>query len=150
MRSEGRYIGLGLSSFVEPTGMGRRLYARRGMSQVPAYDSATIKLDPSGTVRAYLSTPSQGQGQETTFTQLLSQEMGVQLPDIAIILGDTELCPSGSGTFASRSIVSAGSALVLAARKARQKLLCAAAHLLRAPVDELEIEGGRIFSKTQL
>src|SRR3990172_12926442 len=149
MRSEGRYIGLGLSSFVEPTGMGRRLYARRGMSQVPAYDSATIKVDPSGTVRAYLSTPSQGQGQETTFAQLLADELGVKFQQIKVSLGDTDLCPSGSGTFASRSIVSAGSALVLAARDMRRKLLCAAAHLLRAPVDELEIEGGRIFSKTQ-
>ncbi|MBI4479144.1 MAG: xanthine dehydrogenase family protein [Acidobacteria bacterium] len=149
LRAKRRYLGVGFSSFVEPTGMGRSIYARRGMSQVPGYDSATVKLDPTGTVRAFVSTPSQGQGQETSFAQLLSEEMGFALEDIVISLGDTEVCPPGTGTFASRSIVSGGSALILAARKAHQKILCAAAHLLRVPVEELEIQQGRIFSETQ-
>ena len=147
LRGQNRYVGVGLSSFIEPTGMGQKVYRRRGMVQVPAFDSATIKVDPSGTVRAYLSTPSQGQGQETSFAQLLAEELGFRIEDIAIFLGDTETCPSGNGTFASRSIVSAGSALVLAARRVRQKLLAGAAHLLQVPSGELEIQEGRIFAK---
>lgn len=146
---QGRYVGVGLSVFIEPTGMGRKVYGRRGMVQVPAFDSATVKVDESGTVRAYLSTPSQGQGQETSFAQMLSDELGVRLEDISISLGDTELCPSGNGTFASRSIVSAGSAMVLAARVVRQRLLMAAAHLLQVPSEELQIQGGRIFGKAR-
>ncbi len=144
-----RYVGVGLSSFIEPTGMGRKVYGRRGMAQVPAFDSATIKVDPSGTVRAYLSTPSQGQGMETCFAQMLSDEIGISLGNIAIYLGDTETCPSGNGTFASRSIVSAGSALVLAARGVRTKLLAVGAHLLKVPPDELEIQEDQIFIKSQ-
>lgn len=129
--------------------MGRRVYRHRGMAQMPAFDSATIKIDPSGTVRAYLSTPSQGQGQETSFAQMLADELGVRLEDIAISLGDTELCPPGNGTFASRSIAGAGSALVLAARRIRQKLLAGAAHLLKVPSEELEMQEGRIFVKAR-
>jgi aerobic carbon-monoxide dehydrogenase large subunit len=148
-RAEGRFVGVGLSSFVEPTGMGRRVYGKRGMAQVPAFDSATVKVDPSGTVRAYLSTPSQGQGMETCFAQMLADELGVPFESVAVFLGDTEVCPSGNGTFASRSIVSAGSALLLAARSVRSKLLALAGHRLSAAPEELEISAGRAFLTRQ-
>jgi carbon-monoxide dehydrogenase large subunit len=145
LRKQNRYVGIGLSSFIEPTGMGRRVYGGRGMAHVPAFDSAAIKLDPSGTVRAYLSTPSQGQGMETCFAQMLSDELGIGLGNISITLGDTEACPSGNGTFASRSIVSAGSALVLAARAVRAKLLAVGSERLKVHPEELAIEQDRIF-----
>ena len=144
LRGQRRYIGIGLASFIEPTGMGRKVFRRRGMTEIPAFDSATVKVDPCGTTRAYLSTPSQGQGQETTFAQLLADEMGLRIEDVSISLGDTESCPSGNGTFASRSLVSAGSALVLAAREMRRKLLCAAGRILRVSPDELAIHDGKI------
>lgn len=144
-RAEGRYVGIGLSSFVEPTGMGRRVYGKRGMKQVPAFDSATLKVDPSGTVRAYLSTPSQGQGMETSFAQMLADELGVEMASVAVFLGDTEVCPAGNGTFASRSMVSAGSALLLAARKVRSKLLALGAHRFKVLAEDLKISGGRIY-----
>lgn len=147
LRAQGRFIGIGLSSFIEPTGMGRRVFRRRGMAEVPGFDSARIKVDPSGTVRAFLSTPSQGQGQETTFAQILADEMGVSLEDISISLGDTDSCPIGCGTFSSRSIVSAGSALALAARDIRQKLLSAAGHMLQVSPDELRMEDSEISVK---
>ncbi len=145
-RARGRYLGLGFSSFIEPTGMGRRVYGKRGMKQVPSFDSATVKVDPSGTVRAYLSTPSQGQGMETSFAQMLADEMGVDLSSVTVFLGDTEVCPAGNGTFASRSIVSAGSALLLAARSVRSKLLALAAPLLGAAPEDLQVAAGRVFA----
>ena len=150
LRAEGRYLGIGLAAFIEPTGMGQRAFKHRGMAEVPGFDSATVRMDSDGTVRAYISTPSQGQGQETTFAQILADEIGVKIDDVIISLGDTETCPFGTGTFASRSLVSGGSALVLAARELRQRLLCAAGHLLRIPPVALEIRQGKVWAKERL
>jgi len=150
LRVEGRYLGIGLATFIEPTGMGQRVFRHRGMAEVPGFDSATVRMDPGGTVRAYVSTPSQGQGQETTFAQILADELGVKSEDVIISLGDTETCPFGTGTFASRSLVSGGSALALAAREMRKKLLCGAGQVLRIPPADLEIRQGKVWVKGKL
>ncbi len=150
LRVEGRYLGIGISSFIEPTGMGQRVFKHRGMAEVPGFDSATVRMDPAGTVRAYISTPSQGQGQETTFAQILADEIGVKSENVIIYLGDTETCPFGTGTFASRSLVSGGSALVLAARELRKKLLCGAGQLFGASPADLEIRQGKVWVKERL
>jgi carbon-monoxide dehydrogenase large subunit len=128
-RGEGRLLGIGLACFVEPTGMGRGTYRRRGMLQMPAFDSATLRIDRKGHLEAYVSTPSQGQSQQTTFAQMLSQALGIPLETIQVYLGDTATCPYGSGTFASRSIVSGGGAILQATEKLRERLVrLAAAH----------------------
>lgn len=137
-RAQGRLLGIGIACFVEPTGMGRGTYRKRGMVQVPAFDAATLRVGPEGEVEAFVSTPSQGQGQYTTLAQLLSQALGVPLEEIRVHLGDTAYCPYGTGTFASRSMVSGGGALLKAARKLREKLvLLAAAHW---DVDPVHVE----------
>jgi len=101
----------------------------RGMVNIPAFDSAILRVDRRGHLEAFISTPSQGQGQCTTFSQLLCETMGVPMEAIRIHLGDTATCPYGSGTFASRSMVSGGGALLKAAGKLREKLVhLAAAH----------------------
>ena len=127
-RAQGRVLGIGLACFVEVTGMGRATYRLRGMDDIPAYDAATINVDRWGGVAVAVSTPSQGQKQQTTFAQLLAAELGIPHTAISVTLGDTATTPYGSGTFASRSLVSGGGALVQGARKLRQKLIdiCAA------------------------
>ena len=127
--NEGRMLGIGLSCFVELTGMGRGTYRKRGMVNVPAFDAASLRVDRKGQIDVFVSTPSQGQGQKTTFAQLLSEALGVSFENIRVHLGDTAITPYGSGTFASRSMVSGGGALLKAAEKMRWKLVqLAAAH----------------------
>lgn len=127
-KQQGHMLGIGLSCFVEVTGMGRATYRLRGMEDIPAFDAATIVVDRWGRVSVAVSTPSQGQKQRTTFAQLLAEALGIPHSSIDVTLGDTATTPYGSGTFASRSLVSGGGALVMGARKLREKLvqICAA------------------------
>jgi carbon-monoxide dehydrogenase large subunit len=141
---DGRYRGVGIGCYNEFTGMGCGTFRRRGMIQVPGYDAATIKVDPTGQVRAYCSAASQGQGHATTLAQILADELGVSLADTTVMPTDTDSCPYGSGTFASRTIVVNGGAMILAARKLREKVLRVAAHKLEAAVEDLLLEGGVI------
>jgi carbon-monoxide dehydrogenase large subunit len=138
----GRVRGIGIGCYNEFTGMGCGTFRRRGMVQVPGYDAATIKVDPSGQVRAFCSAASQGQGHATVLAQIVADELGVPLADTVIMPTDTDTCPYGTGTFASRTIVVNGGALILAARKVRQKILRLAAHRLEAAVDDLVISEG--------
>ncbi len=139
---DGRYRGIGIACYNEFTGMGCGTFRRRGMVQVPGYDAATIKVEPSGQVRAFCSAASQGQGHATTLAQILADELGVDLADATIMPTDTDSSPYGSGTFGSRTIVVNGGAIILAARKLRDKVLRLAAHRLEAAADDLVLEAG--------
>jgi carbon-monoxide dehydrogenase large subunit len=141
---DGRYRGVGIGCYNEFTGMGCGTFRRRGMIQVPGYDAATVKMDPTGQVRAYCSAASQGQGHATTLAQILADELGVSLADTTVMPTDTDSCPYGSGTFASRTIVVNGGAMILAARKLKQMVLRVAAHRLEAAAEDLLLEGGVI------
>jgi aerobic carbon-monoxide dehydrogenase large subunit len=140
----GRYRGIGLCSYVEFTGMGAGTFRRRGMTQVSGHDAAIVRVEPTGEVRGFVSAASQGQGHATTFAQVLADELGVEMERVTIVEGDTERCPHGSGSFASRSLVASGGALVLAARRVREKMTRIAAHMLEAAPGDLAIEAGRI------
>lgn len=140
-----RSLGIGICCYNEFTGMGSAVFRRRGMAHVPGYDSATVKIEPSGQVRAFVSAASQGQGHATVMAQILAEELGVKLRDATVEGGDTDTCPYGTGTFASRTVVASGGALSLAARRVRDKVLRIAAHHLAAPVEDLVIEGGEIW-----
>jgi carbon-monoxide dehydrogenase large subunit len=141
---EGRRRGIGVCAYTEFTGMGAGTFRRRGMVQVSGYDAATVRVEPSGEVRGFLSATSQGQGHATAFAQVLADEMGVPLEAVTIVEGDTERCPDGSGSFASRSTVVSGGALILAARRVREKVLALAAHMLEAAPADLVVENGAI------
>jgi aerobic carbon-monoxide dehydrogenase large subunit len=141
---DGRYRGIGLCAYTEFTGMGAGTFRRRGMVQVSGHDAATVRVEPTGEVRAFVSAASQGQGHATTFAQVLADELGVDLEAVNVVEGDTERCPHGSGSFASRSMVVSGGALILAARRVRDKLGRIAAHMLEAAPEDLAIERGRI------
>jgi carbon-monoxide dehydrogenase large subunit len=140
----GRYRGVGVCAYTEFTGMGSGTFRRRGMSQVSGYDSATVRVELTGEVRAFVSAASQGQGHATSLAQICADELGVDIAAVTIVEGDTERCPYGSGSFASRSIVVSGGALVLAARRVRDKIARIAGHMLEAAPEDLTIEGGTI------
>ena len=143
LRAAGRIVGVGLSAFVEYTGMGSETFLRRGMREVRGDDSAAVKVDGSGGVRAYVSTPSQGQGHETVFAQLVGETLGLSPEDVEVVPVDTASVPVGTGTFASRAMIAGGGALLQAAAGVRSKALQIAAHLLEAPAPDIEIAAGR-------
>ena len=122
-----RRLGIGMSCIVESTGMNRAVYRKRGMAHVPAFDSAVLRIDPGGGVEAFVSTPSQGQGQHASFRRLVGQGIGVPEESVRVVLGDTAVTPYGSGTFASRSMVSGGGAVLSAAGKMKERLCAVAA-----------------------
>ena len=122
-----RRLGVGVSCFVESTGMNRAVYRKRGMAHVPAFDSAVLRIDPGGGVEAFVSTPSQGQGHCASFRRLVGRALGLPEGSVRVVLGDTAVTPYGSGTFASRSMVSGGGAVLLAAAKMQEKLRAVAA-----------------------
>ena len=144
LTSAGKYRGVGVAAYTEFTGMGSGTFRRRGMKQVSGHDAATVRVEPTGEVRGFVSAASQGQGHATTLAQVLADELGVALEAVSIVEGDTERCPHGSGSFASRSMVVSGGALVLAARRVREKVAAIAAHMLEAAREDLTIEGGTI------
>ena len=132
-----RRLGIGISCFVESTGMNRAVYRKRGMAHVPAFDSAVLRIDPGGGVEVFVSTPSQGQGHCASFRRLVGRALGAPEGSVRIVLGDTAATPYGSGTFASRSMVSGGGAVLLAASKMQEKLRAVAA--ARWEVDRAEV-----------
>ena len=111
------------------------------------FDSCEIRVHPTGKVLARIGVQTQGQGHETTFAQIIAEELGFPVADIKIEYGDTDTAPYGLGTYASRSTPVAGAATAMAARKIRDKARKLAAHLLEASEDDLEWEPGKFSVK---
>jgi carbon-monoxide dehydrogenase large subunit len=143
-RASGRWIGIGFASYAELTGIGSKIPAAPGMPVNTGTETATLRIDPSGSVTAIFGIASHGQGLETTLAQVVADELGVRLEDVRIVQGDTAGRAYTTGTYASRSAVLAGGAGKLAAAALREKVLRAAAHLLEAHVDDLVAEGSRV------
>lgn len=143
-RAQGRLVGIGVSAFTEYTGMGPSTFARRGMMEIPGYDGATIIVNASG-VRAYVSCPSQGQGHETVFAQIVGQVLGLDPSEVDVCAVDTDVTPQGSGTFGSRAVVAGGGALMRAATQIKATALAIAARLLEASARDITVEDGRFF-----
>jgi aerobic carbon-monoxide dehydrogenase large subunit len=141
-RSQGRYLGIGFCTFSERTGYGTPAFAARGMEITPGYETVEIAMDPSGFVEARIGSSPHGQGLRTTLTQIIADEIGVEPRLIRVVHGDTDRTPYGFGTFASRSLVIAGGASLLAARKVRSKLTKIAGYLLEASADDIVLEAG--------
>ena len=96
------------------------------------YESATVRVEPSGKVKVFVGVSSHGQGHETTFAQIAADELGIPLEDITVHHGDTYADPFGTGTFESRSAVIGGGAVIRATRDMRDRVLRIAAHMLEA------------------
>lgn len=127
-RAAGRVLGIGWSTFVEPSGGG--------------FESGVIRIEQSGRVSAITGSSAQGQGHETTFAQVVADRLGVPVDHVVVQHGDTHGVPQSVGTFGSRSAISGGSALVQAADRVLDKARRMAAHLLEAAPDDLVFEGG--------
>jgi carbon-monoxide dehydrogenase large subunit len=141
-RSRGIYHGIGFATFSERTGYGSPAFAARGMEITPGWERVEIEMDPSGRIEARIGASPHGQGLRTTLAQIIADEVGVTPQEVRVVHGDTDRTPYGWGTFASRSLVIAGGASLLAARKIRHKLLIAASHVLEAAADDIVIEAG--------
>jgi carbon-monoxide dehydrogenase large subunit len=145
----GRHLGVGFANYTEQTAHGTPEWVKRGLPIVFGYESAQLTIDPSGEVTAAVGTSSQGQGHETSLAQLIAGTLGLELGRVTVRHGDTALSPYGMGTFASRSAVMAGGAVIRAAHELRDKLLQIAAQELETPADQLEIVAGVIGPRGQ-
>ncbi len=144
-RARGELMGIGISSFTEIVGAGpSHTFDILGLKM---FDSCEIRIHPTGKAIARFGTKSQGQGHETTYAQIIAEELGIPPEDIRIEEGDTDTAPYGLGTYASRSTPTAGAAGAMAARKIRDKARRIAAHLLEAAEEDLVWERGRFYVK---
>jgi carbon-monoxide dehydrogenase large subunit len=141
-RSEGRYLGVGFATFSERTGYGTPAFAARGMEVAPGWETVQLTMDPSGGVEARIGASPHGQGLRTTLAQLIADQLGLSPDRIKVVHGDTDRTPYGWGTFASRSLVIAGGASLLAARKVHAKLVKIASRLLEAAADDIVLQDG--------
>jgi len=131
-RAAGRYLGLGVACYVEGTGIG-------------PYEGCRVTVEPSGKVFVATGVGTQGQGHMTTFAQIVAEVLRVAPRDVSVRTGDTAAFGWGTGTFASRAAVVAGTAVSLAAQAVREKTRLVAASLLEARPDEIELEHGQAF-----
>ena len=144
-RSRGELMGIGLASFTEVVGAGHGTeYDIIGLRM---FDSAELRVHPTGKAVLKLGVKAQGQGHETTFAQIVAEELGIPADDVSVEEGDTDHTPYGLGTYASRSTPVAGAATAIISRKLRQKARSLAAHLLEVSEEDLEWERGRFFVK---
>ena len=145
--SNGKYLGLGLSSYVEICGLGPSQVAGAIGFQGGLWESAIVRFHPTGKVHVFIGASPHGQGEETTFAQIVASEIGVDADDVKIFHGDTDATPMGWGTYGSRTTAVGGAALAVAVRKIRDKAKVLAAHLLEASVDDMDYEDGKFFVK---
>ncbi|HEU0114554.1 MAG TPA: molybdopterin cofactor-binding domain-containing protein, partial [Thermomicrobiales bacterium] len=129
LRSQGRFLGIGLASYVEICGFG-------------PWESATVRVEPGGEVTIFTGISPHGQGQETTFAQLAADYIGADFDRVVVHHGDTGNTPQGNGTGGSRGLAVGGAALVLSLNRVRDKAMRLAAHLLEAASEDIELVDG--------
>ncbi|HEU5437662.1 MAG TPA: aerobic carbon-monoxide dehydrogenase large subunit [Ktedonobacterales bacterium] len=135
-RARGELMGIGISTFTEIVGAGpSHTFDILGIKM---FDSCEIRVHPTGSAIVRIGVQSQGQGHETTFAQIVAEELGLPVDNIVVEHGDTDTAPYGLGTYASRSTPVAGAATAVAARKIREKARHIAAHLLEVDPNDLE------------
>ena len=137
-RTDGRLMGIGLSTYIEACGIAPSAVVGALGARAGLYESGTVRVQPTGKVSVFTGSHSQGQGHDTTFSQLVSDSLGIAMEDIEIIHGDTDQVPFGMGTYGSRSLAVGGMAIHLSLEKVKEKGAKIAAHLLEASADDLE------------
>ena len=142
-RREGRFLGVGFSSFSERAGYGSRAFAARKMEIIPGYETVEMTMDPSGSVVARIGASPHGQGLRTTLAQLIADGLGLSPERVRIVHGDTDHTPYGWGTFASRSLVISGGACHLAAQALAKRISAIAGQLLEAAAADIELVDGQ-------
>jgi len=142
LRAEGRYMGIGFSTYVEICAMGPSAALPAG-----GWESGTVRMDFTGKATVLTGVSPHGQGEETTFAQIVSDDLGVPIEDVAVLHGDTAVVPNGIGTFGSRGISVGGTAVYMATQKVREKAEAIAANVLECSTDDLEFEDGKFTVK---
>ncbi len=137
-RAEGKLIGIGMSSYVEICALGPSQAMPAG-----GWESATVRIEPTGKVTVMTGASPHGQGQETSFAQIAADELGVDLNDVSVIHGDTAIVQYGIGTFGSRATAVGGTAVLIAIQKLIEKATKIAAHMMQADVSKVTFEEGR-------
>ncbi|HLQ27884.1 MAG TPA: molybdopterin cofactor-binding domain-containing protein [Ktedonobacteraceae bacterium] len=137
-RAEGKLMGIGISSYIEICGFGPK-----GTAPVGLYESARVRVEQSGTVMVYTGSSPHGQGEETTFAQIVAEEFGIPVDNVLIMHGDTDSTPEGRGTYGSRTTAVGGSAVFTAVQKLKEKMKQIASHMLEASVSDVTLEDGK-------
>ncbi|MEX2046116.1 MAG: xanthine dehydrogenase family protein molybdopterin-binding subunit [Chloroflexota bacterium] len=147
-KARGKYRGIGLSSYVEICGLApSKANSALGVGW-GGYESARIRVHPTGAVQVFTGTSPHGQGHETSWAQIAADAIGVTPNDVEVRHGDTFESPGmGVGTFGSRSLAVGGIAVHNAAQKIREKVIQIGAHLLEASPDDVVVQGGKVFVK---
>jgi carbon-monoxide dehydrogenase large subunit len=147
LRKENRYLGIGVSTYVEICGLGPSQVAGAVGFQGGLWESAIVRFHPTGKVNVFIGASPHGQGEETTFAQIVASELGVDVNDVKVIHGDTDTTPMGWGTYGSRTTAVGGAALATAVGKIKEKAKRLTAHLLEAAPEDIDYENGRFFVK---
>ena len=142
-RQEGRLVGIGLSTYIEACGIAPSAVVGSLGARAGLYESAGVRVQPTGKVSVFVGSHSHGQGHETTFSQLVADQLGIPMDDVEIVHGDTESVPFGMGTYGSRSLAVGGVAITKSVDKVKEKGARIAAHLLEAAEEDLEYAGGQ-------
>lgn len=142
-QARGKLRGIGFSTYVEACGIAPSALVGQLGARAALYEAATVRVHPTGSVTVMTGTHSHGQGHETTFAQLLADQLGLSVDLIEVVHGDTAKIPFGMGTYGSRSLAVGGSAIVKAADKIIAKGKKIAAHLLEAAEADIEFQHGK-------
>jgi carbon-monoxide dehydrogenase large subunit len=144
LRDEQRFIGIGFSPYVEPSGFSNAISKANGWT-ASYFDTAQVTLEPDGSVTVTTGIVSQGQGHATTFAQVAADVLGVRVEDVRVVQGDSDTTAFGMGTFASRGAVVAAGTIRAAAGEVRKKLVALASNALEAAPDDVVLSRGQAF-----
>ncbi|HEU4368742.1 MAG TPA: molybdopterin cofactor-binding domain-containing protein [Methylomirabilota bacterium] len=146
-RKQGRLLGIGFSTYIEACSIAPSKVVGSLGAQAGLYESGKVRVHPTGGVTVYTGSHSHGQGHETTFSQLVADELGIPMEQIEIVHGDTGAIPFGMGTYGSRSASVGGTALLMSLNKIKEKGKKIAAHLLEASAGDIEYVNGQFQVK---
>ena len=147
LRQQGKYLGIGVTTYVEICGMAPSQVLGAVGAGAGGWESATVRVHPTGKVTLYSGASSHGQGHETAFAQIVGDGLGIPFEDVEVVHGDTAQVQFGIGTFGSRSAAVGGMAAVMSVNKIEEKAKKIAAFLLEAAEADLVFEGGQFFVK---
>lgn len=139
----GKLLGIGFSTYIEACGIAPSAVVGALGARAGLFESAQVRVQPTGKVSVYSGSHSHGQGHETTFAQIVADRFGIPMEDVEIVHGDSEAVAFGMGTYGSRSLAVGGSAIVKSMDKVMEKGTKIAAHLLEANPDDLEFAEGK-------
>jgi aerobic carbon-monoxide dehydrogenase large subunit len=146
-RKQGRHLGIGFSTYIEACGVAPSAVAGALGAQAGLWESAQVRVHPTGKITVFTGSHSHGQGHETTFAQLTADELGIPYEDVEVVHGDTAAIPFGMGTYGSRSAAVGGSAIYASIQKIKEKGKKIAAHLLEANEADMDYGDGKFFVK---